>query len=91
MPSVMTVLGPVNPLEIGITASHEHLFADSTSNRSDTDTRLDDLDTVIEELLGFKAAGGDTIVEVTTIDMGRDVSRLVELSTATGVKIIAAT
>ena len=91
MPSVMTVLGPVNPLEIGITASHEHLFADSTSNRSDTDTRLDDLDTAIEELLAFKAAGGDTIVEVTTIDMGRDVSRLVELSTATGVKIIAAT
>jgi phosphotriesterase-related protein len=91
MPSVMTVLGPIHPKEIGITAVHEHLFAGATSNRFDADTRLDDMDSAIGELWAFKAAGGDTMVEVTTIDMGRDVNRLVELAEATGVKIIAAT
>jgi purine-nucleoside phosphorylase len=45
----------------------------------------------VDELLNYKQAGGDTIVEVTTIDMGRDPNRLQELSAATGVKIIAAT
>jgi predicted metal-dependent phosphotriesterase family hydrolase len=87
----MTVLGPVPLAEVGITAAHEHLLARSTSNRLDPDTELDEMDTAVEELAAFRQAGGDTIVEVTTIDMGRDIHRLVELSTATGVKIIAAT
>jgi predicted metal-dependent phosphotriesterase family hydrolase len=91
MTSILTVLGPIRPAAVGITASHEHLFARSTSNRLDPDTRLDEMDTAVEELLAFKAAGGDAIVEVTTIEMGRDVSRLVKLSAATGIKIIAAT
>jgi len=91
MSTIMTVLGPITPSELGITASHEHIFAESTSNRMDEDTKLCDLNTAVEELIAFKKAGGDAIVEVTTIDMGRDVNRLVELSAATGVKIIAST
>jgi predicted metal-dependent phosphotriesterase family hydrolase len=88
---VMTVLGPCDPLELGVTASHEHLFAEATSDRSDPDTRLDDLDTIIAELLAYKEAGGDAVIEVTTIDMGRDVNRLAQASAASGVKVIAAT
>lgn len=87
----MTVLGPIAATELGVTASHEHIFADSTSNRKDMDTRLSEFDTALEELLAFKKAGGDALVEVTTIDMGRDADRLAELSAAAGVKIIAAT
>jgi phosphotriesterase-related protein len=86
----MTVLGPIAPAELGPTASHEHIFAASTSNRKDGDTRLNEYDTALEELLAFKKAGGDAMVEVTTIDMGRDPVRLAELSAAAGVKIIAA-
>jgi predicted metal-dependent phosphotriesterase family hydrolase len=91
MPSIMTVLGPIAPTELGATASHEHIFAASTSNRKDMDTCLDEFDTTLEELLAFRQAGGDAMVEVTTIDMGRDVTRLAKLSAAAGVKIIAAT
>jgi phosphotriesterase-related protein len=91
MSSIMTVLGPVDPSEVGFTSSHEHIFACSTSNRFDQDTRLDEMETAVEELLEFKQAGGDAIVDVTTIDMGRDANRLVELSAVTGVRIIAAT
>jgi predicted metal-dependent phosphotriesterase family hydrolase len=91
MPAIMTVLGPITPSELGPTASHEHCFAESTSNRNDEDTRLDDLNVAVEELTAYKQAGGNAIVEVTTIDMGRDANRLAQLSAATGVKIIAST
>lgn len=91
MSFVMTVLGPTNPAAVGITSTHEHLFARFTSNRMDPDTELNELDTVVEELLVFRQAGGDAIVEVTTIDMGRDADRLAAVSVATGVKIIAST
>ena len=91
MASIMTVLGPITPMELGATASHEHIFAASTSNCLDRDTRLSEFDTALEELLAFKEAGGDAMIEVTTIDMGRDPSHLAELSVAAGVKIIAAT
>ena len=91
MPSIMTVLGPIDPIELGVTASHEHIIATSTSNRKDMDTCLDEFDTALIELMAFERAGGDAIIEVTTIDMGRDVSRLARLSAASGVKIIAAT
>jgi predicted metal-dependent phosphotriesterase family hydrolase len=90
MTSVMTVLGPIVPDDLGATASHEHILAASTSNRKDGDTRLSEFDTALEELLAFKKAGGDAMVEVTTIDMGREAGRLAELSAASGVKIIAA-
>lgn len=91
MASIMTVLGPVNPEDVGITSSHEHIFAGSTSNPSDPDTTLNEMDTAKEDLLAFKHSGGDAMVEVTTIDMGHDPNRLAEVSAATGVKIIAAT
>ncbi len=91
MNRIMTVLGPFGADEIGHTSTHEHLFATATSNRFDPDTELDDLDMAVEELLSFRDSGGDTIVEVTTIDMGRDVTRLATVSISTGVKIVAAT
>ena len=89
MPSVMTVLGPRRPSEVGVTSIHEHLFKKATSDGGDSDTRLDQLDVAIEELLAFREAGGDAMVEVTTLDMGRDVGRLATAAAATGVKIIA--
>jgi len=91
MTSIMTVLGPREPSEIGTTSIHEHIFNKATSDREDSGTRLDQLDTAIEELRAFQEAGGDAIVEVTTLDMGRDVAQLVKAAHATGVKIIAST
>ena len=91
MSHILTVLGPCSPEKVGITSIHEHLFARSTSDRQNPDTSLNELDTTIEELLAFKRAGGDAIVEVTTIDMGRDVRQLATASAATGVKVIAST
>ncbi len=91
MTAIMTVRGPIEPAALGATACHEHLFADSTSDRTDPDTRLSEFDTALEELAAFKQAGGEALVEVTTIDMGRKAGRLAELSEASGVAIVAAT
>jgi phosphotriesterase-related protein len=85
----MTVLGPRRPSEVGITSIHEHLFKESPSDPENSDARLDQLEVVIEELQAFREAGGDAMVEVTTLDMGRDASKLAKAAAATGVKIIA--
>jgi predicted metal-dependent phosphotriesterase family hydrolase len=91
MPSIMTVRGAIDPAVLGATACHEHIFAASTSDRMDGDTCLNEFDTAVAEMLAFKQAGGDALVDVTTIDMRRSPGRLAELSAVTGVTIVAAT
>lgn len=51
--------------------------------------RLRDVTRAAEELSHFRRAGGSTIVEASTIGLGRDPHRLVDISLATGVHIIA--
>lgn len=50
---------------------------------------LDDLGLAIEELTRFKSVGGDTIVDVTLPDIGRDMGALQAASRATGVHVVA--
>ena len=50
---------------------------------------LKDLDTAVNEVLRYKKAGGKTIVDVTTIGIGRDVRSLQVISETTGLNIIA--
>jgi phosphotriesterase-related protein len=49
---------------------------------------LTDLDTAIEEISLFKQAGGDTIVDVTSIGIGRDPAGLARIARDSGVNII---
>jgi phosphotriesterase-related protein len=53
--------------------------------------RLDDLDLAAEELRAFAAAGGGTVVDLTTIDLGRDPAALERISRETGVRIVMGT
>lgn len=53
--------------------------------------RLDDVDTIVDELSDFKRAGGSTIVELTSIGLGRDVQGLRASSAATGIHVVAGT
>lgn len=50
--------------------------------------RLDSVDDIVAELKEFTAAGGSTIFEVTTGDLGRDPLKLREISEKSGVNII---
>jgi phosphotriesterase-related protein len=52
---------------------------------------LDDFDLAVEEAGAFKAAGGRTIVDVTTKGLGRDPERLARLARETGLHIVMGT
>ncbi len=87
---VRTVLGDVAPEALGLTLGHEHLIARPPADVED-DLRLDDEDAAAAELGAFAEAGGNAVVEMTTVDYGRDVAALRRLSRRTGVHVIAAT
>lgn len=52
---------------------------------------LSDVDVAIKELIEFKKFGGDTIVDQTNENMGRDVIALKNISRITGLNIIVST
>jgi phosphotriesterase-related protein len=88
---VRTVLGDVEASGLGFTYSHEHLIAVPPPSQKDRDLELSDYDRSLEELMHFKEAGGDTLVEASTIDYGRDVELLKRMSEASGVRVVATT
>ena len=94
MSTVNTVLGPVETQDLGFTLSHEHL-ATSAAGIRQTFPELIDRTGIIEQAKATLREAFDeglrTIIDVSTIDLGRDVEMMKEVSQATGVKIIAAT
>ncbi|MBP3388944.1 MAG: hypothetical protein J6K98_03620 [Clostridia bacterium] len=51
-------------------------------------TVFEDTDMIIDELMDFKAAGGQTIFEVSTVDLGRDPWKLRRIAEKTGLNIV---
>jgi phosphotriesterase-related protein len=84
---VSTVLGPRDPAEFDYVDAHEHLVAHAPLE--DPDLALDEPDAVAADLRALPARA--CIVEMTTVDYGRDVEALRELSRRTGVDVVAAT
>jgi phosphotriesterase-related protein len=126
---IMTVLGPIQPADAGITLPHEHLFIDfrlpldepwrwSLAQREFPGTDdlrelwhtpitlqnlafvrsniwqveeallIEDEDVVLGEVAAFRKAGGGTIVDVTTIGLGRNAGRLARLAQESGLHIV---
>jgi phosphotriesterase-related protein len=93
MTHVRTVLGDIPPEELGTTYCHEHLLTlpgEHLSKGSD-DMTLDDVDKSAAELGLFAQAGGQSMVELSCPEYGRDAAGLAELSRRSGVNVIAAT
>ena len=94
MTMINSVLGPIETESMGFTLSHEHL-ATSAAGIWKTFPELIDRSGIIrqakESLSEAYQEGLRTIIDVSTIDLGRDVEMMKEVSLATGVKIIAAT
>jgi 5-phospho-D-xylono-1,4-lactonase len=93
MAVIQTVLGSIAPEQLGITYGHEHLLfcPPPPYDLQDPDLRLDSIETAIQEVQHFKAAGGQSIIEMGTVEMGRSPKGLKAISQAAGVHIIAAT
>lgn len=88
---IRTVLGDVSPEGLGVTLGHEHIITGPPADITDADLRMDNERKACDELVSFKAAGGSAMVEMTTVDYGRDIAALARISLQTGIHIIAAT
>lgn len=88
---INTVRGAITKEELGKTLSHEHLVLDLRKVRKDNFSFIDDVDEVVDELSIIKKYNINSIVELTTNDMGRNVKKLYEISKETGLNIICST
>lgn len=97
MPSVNTVLGPIDAGDLGITLMHEHLVVripgwhqvHPTGYEPEERARL--LTEVTEMLTEVRAEGVRTVVDPTPIDLDRDIEFMQEASAKSGVQIVCAT
>ena len=115
---IQTVLGAVDPDELGPTLTHEHLLVDVGCYLEEPDEaserhyvnapiaidnlgasasrwfrirdqlRLYDEDEAIADAAAFRHRGGGTIVDVTSIGIGRDPLALARISRATGLHVV---
>ena len=88
--SIQTVLGPIDPSDLGVTLMHEHTLVDAWEwgGRLGYDSTVDDEELLVEELAFYRDAGGSALVDVTPIGLRRDPSGMRRLAEATGLHII---
>jgi phosphotriesterase-related protein len=88
--SVQTVLGPVDPAELGWVLPHEHTAISlwHIPNRWDYWELRRDEAVIREELAAFRAAGGAALVDLTVDGVGRDPAWLAGLARTTGLHLV---
>jgi phosphotriesterase-related protein len=94
MGQVNTVRGPVDAAELGTTFMHEHVFVRSPEVASNWPTGWDRATQVaraVERLNELKAAGIDTIVDLTVVGLGRDIETVQEVAAQVDLNIVVAT
>lgn len=84
---VMTVLGPVDATALGTTLPHEHVFIDLVREYRG-DGLLNDPALAVAELQAYVGAGGRTVVDCTSIGLGRDPRALAAVARETGLHIV---
>ena len=95
MALVNTVRAPIDTAGLGLTLMHEHVFVLSTEimqnfpeSWGDEEKRVDNAVARLNEL---KAAGVDSIVDLTVIGLGRYIPRIQRIAAQTELNIIVAT
>ena len=94
MPTVETALGPVSTAELGPTLMHEHVVTRSPGVMENW-PHLWDRQAIValaeRKLADLHARGIRTIVDLTTVDLGRDIDLIAEVARRARVRIIVAT
>ena len=85
---VRTVLGDIDPAELGPCDAHEHLFLDTPAQPGE---EFLDLDKAVEEAQTLADAGARSLVDWTPLGLGRDLDGLERVARATGLHVVAAT
>ncbi|MDE3076218.1 MAG: phosphotriesterase, partial [Chloroflexota bacterium] len=94
MPTVNTTVGAVEPASLGFTLMHEHMLFGYPAVRQswpDSFDRPRAFQRNVAWLREAKAAGIDTIVDVTTPDNGRDIEFQREVAQSAGIQVVVAT
>ncbi len=92
--SVETVLGPIQDSQLGVTLSHERVLVFMGADNCHYPWLFDWEKTrarVTRELSQAKAGGVDTVIDLTTPDLGRDVQFVAEVAEASGMNVVVAT
>lgn len=90
MAHVQTVLGPVDPADLGMTLPHEHtqIALWHIPGRWDYWQLSRDRETILVELAAYRAAGGGGLVDLTLPGVGRDPAWLADIATASGLHVV---
>ncbi|TDQ42801.1 phosphotriesterase family protein [Aureibacillus halotolerans] len=90
MSFVRTFEGDLPPGELGFTYAHEHIVCRPPYwvERGADDLLLDDPEKSLLDVKDFFSLGGNTIVDATAVDYGRDVLAVRDIGRKTGVQII---
>lgn len=94
MPHIETVLGPIEPADLGPTLPHEHILSDfigaelTGSHRWD---RAEVFETVLPYLAALRGRGFTGFVDCTPGYLGRDVELLADLARAADLHILTST
>ena len=92
MTFVRTVLGDIDPAELGVTYAHEHLIIDGGRPvLMQPDFDLGDVERMATEVQAAAAVGLRSVIDAMPCDAGRNVEKLVEVSRRTGVQVVAPT
>jgi predicted metal-dependent phosphotriesterase family hydrolase len=91
MGKARTVLGDVEAEQLGFVYSHEHLIAIPPASQPDRDLELSDYERSLQELVYFREAGGETLVEASTLDYGRNLALLAKMAREAEVYLIGTT
>jgi phosphotriesterase-related protein len=93
--SVQTVLGPIDTSKLGFTLSHEHIAASSAGIWQAWPELLGGrakfISMAADQLKRAKDEGVSTIIDCTTIDLGRDIRLMQEIARRSGMQVIAST
>ena len=92
MSFVRTVLQDIQPHEMGLTYSHEHIvIEESFPTTANPDFILNNTELISAELREFYQQGGRTVVDTMPANCGRNVIKLATVSQNSNVNIIAPT
>ena len=94
MPTVQTARGPIDTSELGATLMHEHIMTRSPGvfeNWPHLFDREAALATAERKMVELHARGIRSVVDLTTVDLGRDIDFIVDVARRSPVHIIVAT
>jgi len=89
--SVMTVQGPIPFDRLGITDAHNHMWIETVPGADPGNPVLNQFDSILQELIEYCEKGGETLLDCQPGGCGRDGNKLLALSKASRVNLIACT